>query len=798
MNFKRNILGVAVLSGTILIAGQALADGSLDAPLAVSGIPATAVLPGAVNTASVAGTVSWTAANAAVNDLNSKNTAALTDISNLAAKNTAIATAQAAITAAQALTAGNLIGGKTGAEIITANRTALGVNLTTGVYTAGTAGLFKDQADLVAAGVASQAALATSQATLATLSTGGISNSLIAGLQAAAEETLQNTANGTNAVGSTAGTLGKIAFDATAAIGTVRTNAANLASDATLLRKAADDAAAAVTAATAQIAANNNGTAVNVNAGSYQAGAVAGSDGTFEYDLADVTTAGKVIDIRDQTKQISWTLGTANNAAANTGTFAELIAAINANGMDYTAAVGGAATKIKLTATGTKDGEVVGAAAARIGATAAAAAAANGLASVNVAAVLAKAQNLTTFDLDLAELTLASTNANNALAVAIADAATKTAEFTAGVELKATYAASEAAYFTTAGESMATVAGVLNEDLARANAVTAGLEKTAAAAEAVTSADVADLAAAEATLVTATTAVTDAAAARDAARVAFIAENTTENSNAYTASLVTYNAAVTAQTTAQSAVDTANGVLYGAGKTAATLLAQQNGTNKTSVNARAAVVTAQATATSKENFLDMQVELAETGNPAGALQAGLMADEDSGLLVVTAVNSNHQATKTNAAGIAANVATLAVHEGLVTTNTANIATNTTNIATNTADIATNTADIATNTAGIATNTAGIATNAGNLQRVEMQMNENVDMLKSGIASALAIAGMPTAPGEGMGFSVGTGYFDGESAVAMGLTFVDGSRSYKLSLGHSGGETSASAGAAFKF
>ena len=78
------------------------------------------------------------------------------------------------------------------------------------------------------------------------------------------------------------------------------------------------------------------------------------------------------------------------------------------------------------------------------------------------------------------------------------------------------------------------------------------------------------------------------------------------------------------------------------------------------------------------------------------------------------------------------------------------------------------------------------------------MNENVDMLKSGIASALAIAGMPTAPGEGMGFSIGTGYFDGESAVAMGLTFVDGSRSYKLSLGHSGGETSASAGAAFKF
>jgi hypothetical protein len=58
--------------------------------------------------------------------------------------------------------------------------------------------------------------------------------------------------------------------------------------------------------------------------------------------------------------------------------------------------------------------------------------------------------------------------------------------------------------------------------------------------------------------------------------------------------------------------------------------------------------------------------------------------------------------------------------------------------------------------------------------------------------------MPTAPGEGMGFSIGTGYFDGESAVAMGLTFVDGNRSFKVSFGHSGSETSASAGAAFKF
>ena len=78
------------------------------------------------------------------------------------------------------------------------------------------------------------------------------------------------------------------------------------------------------------------------------------------------------------------------------------------------------------------------------------------------------------------------------------------------------------------------------------------------------------------------------------------------------------------------------------------------------------------------------------------------------------------------------------------------------------------------------------------------MAKDVDMLKSGIASSLAIAGMPATPGEGLGLSIGAGYFAGESAVAMGLVFVDSKRTFKLSVGHAGGETSASAGTSFKF
>ena len=153
---------------------------------------------------------------------------------------------------------------------------------------------------------------------------------------------------------------------------------------------------------------------------------------------------------------------------------------------------------------------------------------------------------------------------------------------------------------------------------------------------------------------------------------------------------------------------------------------------------------------------------------------------------------------TNIANIATNTTNIATNTGNIATNTTNIATNTGNIATNTTNIATNTGNIASNTASIADLSSSLADSTANLQRVEMQLNDDVDMLKSGIASALAIAGMPTAPGEGMGFSIGTGYYDGESAIAMGLTYVEGNRSYKFSLGNSGGETSASAGAAFKF
>ena len=142
---------------------------------------------------------------------------------------------------------------------------------------------------------------------------------------------------------------------------------------------------------------------------------------------------------------------------------------------------------------------------------------------------------------------------------------------------------------------------------------------------------------------------------------------------------------------------------------------------------------------------------------------------------------------TNIAGIAANVATLAVHEGLVTTNIAGIAANVTGISANTATLAVHEGLVLQNIDNIGANTASINSLSG-----------DVDMLRSGVAASLAHAGMPVAPGAGWGFAIGTGHFDGESAIAAGFTYRSEKANYKFSLGNSGGETSASAGAAWNF
>ena len=123
----------------------------------------------------------------------------------------------------------------------------------------------------------------------------------------------------------------------------------------------------------------------------------------------------------------------------------------------------------------------------------------------------------------------------------------------------------------------------------------------------------------------------------------------------------------------------------------------------------------------------------------------------------------------------------------ITTNMKNIKTNETNILKNTKQINTNEKNIADNNKNIANNTKNIA-----------RLSDDIDVIRSGVAASLAVAAMPVLSREGWGAAVGTGYFDGESAIAAGLTYSSNAYHLKFAVGHSGGHNAASAGATWAF
>ncbi|MCT2530520.1 YadA C-terminal domain-containing protein [SAR92 clade bacterium H921] len=769
MNFKRNILGLAVVATISGISAQALAE-QVDAPLALADVEATApvIVAGAGSIQSFTIFTSLDTLNGNVNTAKTNSDLAVKALND---KQAAISEAQGFITAANALSAGELINGATKAEILAVNNQALG-------SIADATSLLGALAGLESTVASTASALADAQALLDVRAAGTISADILAALQQQTLESAQITDLG--AVTDTTGdTLGQAVLDAKTALGDV-TDAAD-ATGSLYAKKAFADGAV-TTAATAST--TNGADTVNT------ALTVTGQAGTASTTSFTVTS-GDNLDIRDVDSQITMTIGT----TAGVDDADALVAAINADANLAVTAENAAGT-ITLTYDDAASATKVDAA-GNVNRVVAFTVDGNGVltsASTDTAGNVFEAASTTTYGVALANAQLAATEAATAVSLGAAQVTSAETAFTnAGLVLD-TYTQLKNTALTSASSKMATATSVISEELTVEQATEAGLEKIAVASETISATDAA--------------ASSDAAAAVVSAQATKDAAQTTYDDAValYIATAATPEGAAnqTAMTEAQTALANANTALNSATSAAAAAASTAAGSLATANSDRGDVVTQQNVVAAVAASLDLQTQIAaDANNPAASLQAELVKantdpSKDSGGAMVAAVNSNFQSTSTNAAGIAANVATLAVHEGLVTTNIANIATNTTNIATNTTNIATNTAGIATNTAGIATNTAGLASNAANLQRVELQMNENVDMLKSGIASALAIAGMPTAPGEGMGFSVGTGYFDGESAVAMGLTFVDGSRSYKLSLGHSGGETSASAGAAFKF
>ena len=136
-------------------------------------------------------------------------------------------------------------------------------------------------------------------------------------------------------------------------------------------------------------------------------------------------------------------------------------------------------------------------------------------------------------------------------------------------------------------------------------------------------------------------------------------------------------------------------------------------------------------------------------------------------------------------------------------------------------------DIETNAGGILTNAGNIMANEGAIEMLGGRVGANetaisglgtkvganeaaimgnresigelsaaLDIVRSGVAASMALAGMPAINGRGI--AIGVGSFDGESAFAVGFQIQGEMASFQIGVTSSGGETGASAGVGFQF
>jgi ECM component-binding autotransporter adhesin len=165
------------------------------------------------------------------------------------------------------------------------------------------------------------------------------------------------------------------------------------------------------------------------------------------------------------------------------------------------------------------------------------------------------------------------------------------------------------------------------------------------------------------------------------------------------------------------------------------------------------------------------------------------------------IDTNENDIAANATDIATNANDIGTNEGNITSNTGRITTNEGNITSNTGRITTNEGNIASNTGRITTNEVNIMSNTGRIDGLDTRvdgLSDDLDVVRSGVAAALAVAAMPDFDGEGWGAAIGTGYFDGESAISAGLMFNSDAYKFKFAVGDAGGETTASAGVSWGF
>ncbi len=170
------------------------------------------------------------------------------------------------------------------------------------------------------------------------------------------------------------------------------------------------------------------------------------------------------------------------------------------------------------------------------------------------------------------------------------------------------------------------------------------------------------------------------------------------------------------------------------------------------------------------------------------------------------IDANEMRSMTNATNIATNATNIATNAenimGLrtdVDMNSEDIMTNAGNIMTNSGRITANEGAISSNADAIASNMNSIGQNASAIGRNSEMitgLQDQMEIVRAGVAASMALAGMPAINGRGV--SIGVGSYDGESAFAVGFQIQGEMASFKVGVTSAGGETGASAGVGFQF
>ena len=177
------------------------------------------------------------------------------------------------------------------------------------------------------------------------------------------------------------------------------------------------------------------------------------------------------------------------------------------------------------------------------------------------------------------------------------------------------------------------------------------------------------------------------------------------------------------------------------------------------------------------------------------------------------IDHNEARSMSNATMIGENRTMIVDNAAAIATNTGHIMTNRTDIDQNASDIMTNAGHIMDNRGMIESNTASIGMNTAAISALDGRVGSNasaigrnsemitglqdqMEVVRAGVAASMALAGMPAINGRGI--SIGVGSFDGESAFAVGFQIQSDMASFKVGVTSAGGETGASAGVGFQF